>query len=98
MIEAIFEWFLPRLIGFFYGTIAAIVLFPLGVTGMWVKEGIEGGKFLKAVLPIFGWLVVYGLLFYFLPLKVFLYSLILFLIPILGFFGYVAVPKFDLDF
>jgi hypothetical protein len=91
------EIIIGKIIGFLFSTVIAGVCYPLGKTGLFVRKGLRDGKKLKVALPIVGWVMFYFLLFLTLPLEIFLVSLILLIPVIMGFFGYVIVPKFNTD-
>ncbi|GAK57756.1 hypothetical protein U27_04723 [Candidatus Vecturithrix granuli] len=47
----------------------------------------------KIIIPILIWAIVYGIIFFFVPVKVFLVLLGALIVPILGFFGIFFVPS-----
>ena len=67
------------------------------MTGAIFRNGIEYGEKLKIILPLIGWGGFYLILFLTLPLEEFLVSLLLLILPILGFFRIFFVPSSDID-
>ncbi len=96
MLESIFEWILVKVFGYVWSVLVCYVLYPLGMTGLFIKEGIAGKEPSKLIMSVLGWIVAYGLIYHFLPLNIFLSSLFLLIAPIAGFFGYVIKPDFDI--
>lgn len=86
------EW----IMGVLFSTVIAAICFLPTKSGYALREGIVTRRFFKVLLPILGWSVFYFIMFQILPLDNFLFSLLLLGLPVLGFFGYVITPSFDI--